>query len=390
MKKLLRYSFIILLLAYLTVMICWANHQASNEICKKVDVDILNDDEGMVFLTKDGILKELSDAHINPIGRPTYSINTDSIERLLNKFDYLEDAECVIRNNNQLVIQVSQMVPVMRVFDGNNSYYLNKEGKVMKADARYHLDVPIVRGHFYNTAQAAKLIPLAQYISADPTINSFVTGIDYKGPNNIFIVPNIHGHVVNIGNISNLDGKFEKLFKFYQEVMPVKGWYTYDTIAVKWDHQIVATRRIKEAKSMGDFGPEDDEDTPDLGTMLVSDSPEGVASAEQGNSGNSLNKRIKKEAPEKKETEKEKAKAPEKKETEHRNDRKSEKVTKEKEKEKSKKKEAPETKSKKEKEKDSKNASKKSASKSDKKKADEVTKKAFAKHSSSNHQKKEN
>lgn len=257
-----------LMVAYLACSIFIAKMQADSAICKKVEVEILNAGN-TVFLTKDGVLKELRGLNIYPEGKPIKEINTDKIERLLGKYDYLEGAECLIVNNEKLLIEVKQILPVMRVFDGNKSYYLNKDGKRMRADARYHIDVPVVKGNFNNRFTAKSLLPLVEYIAADSALNTFVTMIEARDSNNIFIVPMIHGHVVNLGQPKDFESKFKKLRLMYKEVMPVMGWYTYDTVSVKWDYQIVATRRKKKVEEQVVFGPNDDEPEPDLETISL-------------------------------------------------------------------------------------------------------------------------
>ena len=52
--------------------------------------------------------------------------------------------------------------------------------------------------------------------------------------------------------------------------MPKRGWNAFDTISVKWDHQVVATRRLKAAPQTIESYPEDDEQAPDIQTMDVS------------------------------------------------------------------------------------------------------------------------
>jgi len=75
--------------------------------------------------------------------------------------------------------------------------------------------------------------------------------------------------VVNIGNADGFDNKFAKLKLFYSEVLPKRGWNTYDTISVKWNHQIVATRRVKAVPQIIEYDPEDDEQAPDIETMTT-------------------------------------------------------------------------------------------------------------------------
>nr|CDL66449.1 unnamed protein product [uncultured bacterium] len=46
-------------------------------------------------------------------------------------------------------------------------------------------------------------------------------------------------------------------------VLPVKGWNFYDTISLKWDHQIVATRRKPGSRLNIAIADENDEEKPD-------------------------------------------------------------------------------------------------------------------------------
>jgi hypothetical protein len=51
--------------------------------------------------------------------------------------------------------------------------------------------------------------------------------------------------------------------------MPQRGWNTFDTISVKWNHQVVATRRTKAVQQVIVDAPDDDEQAPDIQTMTV-------------------------------------------------------------------------------------------------------------------------
>jgi hypothetical protein len=124
-------------------------------------------------------------------------------------------------------------------------------------------------------------LPLIDYVEGDSLLHSLVTMYCVRDTNNIIIVPNISGHVVNIGNTSGLDNKFAKLKLFYSEVLPKRGWNTYDTISVKWNHQIVATRRVKAVQQTVEYDPEDDEQAPDIETMTTGTAAEANVIKEQ-------------------------------------------------------------------------------------------------------------
>lgn len=264
----LKYTLLIIAIAALGVGIVWTNTQAASDKCRHMLIDIVNTDS-VAFVTKASILNMVNSSELNPEGKAISQINTDKIEQVLNASEYIENSECVIQENNNIHITVTQLIPILRVFDGDESYYLNKDGKRMNASSRFHTDVPIVSGKFTHHADALIVQPIAEYVQKDKTLRDLVTMYSVKNPNNIIIVPCIYGHVINFGNNQGIENKFKKLKKFYQEVMPEKGWLTYDTITLKWDHQIVASRRSKKAKKVVLYNPEEEEVAPPIESIMI-------------------------------------------------------------------------------------------------------------------------
>ena len=264
----LKYTLLIIAIAALGVGIVWTNTQAASDKCRHMLIDIVNTDS-VAFVSKASILNMINSLELNPEGKTISQINTDKIEQALNSSEYIENSECVIQENNNIHITVTQLIPILRVFDGDESYYLNKEGKRMNASSRFHTELPIVCGKFTNHADALIVQPIAEYVQKDKALKDLVTMYTVKDSNNIIVVPCIYGHVINFGNNKGIDNKFKKLKKFYQEVMPEKGWLTYDTITLKWNHQIVASRRSKKAKKVVLYNPEEEEVAPPIESIMI-------------------------------------------------------------------------------------------------------------------------
>ena len=272
MKRLIQNSILLILAIALTAGILWARGKPQGELCSAIEVEVINADSTS-FVTPQGVLSDLKGQGIEVIGQHMGEIDASSIEEALRKSPYLENADCVKCQDGRLLIRVSQLVPVMRVFDGDASYYVNRAGKRMGASSFYHCDVPVVQGHFTRKYPATRLLPLIDFIEKDSLLHSLVTMFQVNDTNNIIIVPNFSGHVVNIGNATGFENKFAKLKLFYGEVLPKKGWNTYDTISVKWDHQVVATKRVKAVQKILDVDPADDEQAPDFQTMALGAAP---------------------------------------------------------------------------------------------------------------------
>lgn len=260
----------IVLLAYLVTALSLSSEAGSERRCAGLRIAV-NDTTSMKFVTAGELARELGTIPSRAKGMRLLDIDTDSIERILSRIDKIESAQAVRLSDGYVLVNVDPMRPVARVFDGDKSYYINREGKRISADARYHIDVPVIQGRIADTQSMARdLLPLIDYIAADSLWNSLVSMIKIDSPTDVMLVPIIRGQIINFGTPDNFENKFRRLRRMYTEVLPVKGWNNYDTISVKWSGQIVATRRHKQL-SRPAVEVEEVDEADDIGTMLAAD-----------------------------------------------------------------------------------------------------------------------
>ncbi len=233
----------VLLGGYLIAATILSSRAADDRLCTDVIISV-HDTSTLKFINPFELSRELGDLPRTALKTRLRDINIDSIERALSQFDKIERVNINILSGGQLHIDVYQMQPVARIFDNiGPSYYINRTGKRIIANARYHIDVPVVYGKFNDKFPATSILSLIDFIAADSTWTDFVTMIKVESPNDIILIPAVCNHVINIGDTSNYNEKFSKLRPFYNQVMKEKGWEYYDTIYVKWRGQIVAHRR---------------------------------------------------------------------------------------------------------------------------------------------------
>lgn len=263
MKKILLITTAVILAVYLIATFFWTGSFSAEEKCAGITVNI--EKSSTNYVTTEFILSELDREGLNPKGKPVNEAGTDKIEAMFNGKDYVESADCYITNDGIMHLDIVPIKPVMRIFDSTGSYYLNRQGKRMAANTNIFIDLPVVTGNFSDSKEPLKLLPMLEYIEKDEFLRDLVTQVEVKDTNNIFIVPNIVGHIINMGTTDHFQSKFAKLMRMYKEVLPVKGWETYDTINLKWDHQIVATKRNKKSRlSIETYDPTTEEEAPTL------------------------------------------------------------------------------------------------------------------------------
>lgn len=243
-KTIFKWLILTVLFAYAIGMAIWANAEAAKQPCVGIEVHIA-DSRSADPVTVKGVSEELSKFPHKIVGTPLLALNTREIENYLSRYSNFEDVECAVTTAGNLNVSIVPMIPELRVFDDQRSYYINKDGKRIESKANFFVDVPVVTGHFTESFTPRNLLCVTRFIQKDPILSHLVGMVEFRDPDNIILVPRIHGHVINIGDTNRLQEKRAALVTMYRKVIPYKGWETYDTISLKFRGQIVATRRDK-------------------------------------------------------------------------------------------------------------------------------------------------
>lgn len=247
--KLLKWLALIALMAYTAFISVWAISRAQATRCRGIEIRVQQKGILTDSTTQAGIVGELARYDSKLIGRPVGQINTEEIEKYFLRFNNFQDVQCALSSSGKLLIDVVPLMPEMRVFSNGDSWYINKDGKRLNADARFNADVPVVAGKFNSRIKPKDLLRLVRFINADKTYRDLFTMVKVDSENDILLIPRVAGHIINLGDTSRLQAKFKKIMTAYHEILPYRGWQTYDTISVKFKGMIVATRRDKSQRS---------------------------------------------------------------------------------------------------------------------------------------------
>lgn len=254
-----------LLLLYTVFAIALTRAEKRMSLYSGIDIEVA-DSVGTGFVTAADVDRSLGGLRAICAREPRGKINTLALERRLQAMPSVESASVTQLNNGRLRLTVRPLIPVLRVLDGDSSYYVNAAGKTISSDLGNFVDVPVIVGHFKSGKDVARMVPMFSYIHQHPDCDALVSSVSVSPRGDIIIVPAVAGHVINMGDTSRVEDKFNRLRRFYSEVMPVKGWQYFDTLSVKYNGRIVATRADKRpaklaipviADSLADNAPEE-------------------------------------------------------------------------------------------------------------------------------------
>ncbi|OPZ98318.1 MAG: hypothetical protein BWY70_01259 [Bacteroidetes bacterium ADurb.Bin408] len=261
-KKLKRILFIggwVVLVIVVSFLIFMAQKRQRNLVCKELIINLETKNE-VALVHKDSLYKLITDSIGEVKGKMLGAVNLHRIEKVLGSNPYLKDIVVYKTLKGEIVINVSQRVPVVHVFTRNNeNFYIDNEGVMFPTSDLFTVYVPVAMGVIYEVYEQGlnlrnpisinkypvlyKVYIMAAYLSRDEFLGAFMDQIYINERGDIELIPKLGKHNVLVGNIDNMEEKFKKLKVFYDKVLKKMGWDAYETINLKNSNQIVCTTK---------------------------------------------------------------------------------------------------------------------------------------------------
>ena len=152
-----------------------------------------------------------------------------------------------------MVVRADQRKPVARLFYDNAEYFIDDEGVLLPMSRLGDCDVLVATGDFTEplrldslNLQVTLLAQLAAYLDKHPDYLDIIDQIHVERNGELMLSPKLGDHVVELGDLTGLDDKFDRLINFYRRGMPRAGWNTYSKISLKFKGQVVCTKKNKQ------------------------------------------------------------------------------------------------------------------------------------------------
>lgn len=250
-KTTLKIVLLLVLLGYVAFAFAFVHEENAKRICTGIDLRIVGNTLPDSVL-KHGVNSQLAKYGHQLKGMPLEKIDIKGLEDYLSAFSNFESVECSINPDSRVRITIAPIKAEVRVFtDKGPSFYINRYGKRIKADAEFFIDVPVLIAPEKYENCISSALSVIRYVGSDPELSPLISAYKIDGPNDLIIIPRLHGHVINFGDSTRLNEKRAAIMAAYRNVLPAKGWNTYDTISVKFKNQIVASRRNKALSQHG-------------------------------------------------------------------------------------------------------------------------------------------
>jgi len=230
------------------VAVLGASQRQEVKMLNEIDIYVTNGSKYQ-FLDKQELWNDLiTKKDIKEHKTPLSKLNLRELEAAASVNPWVAKAQAYVDNQSNLHINVTQRVPVARIFYRNGeSLYLDTSLSLLPlSDMFTHYttivtNVPAGLPDSTNKALRSKIITLVKFIERDTFWSSQIDQVVVNDHSSFELIPVLGSHKILMGDTTDLKYKFENLFAFYKDVLNKIGWDKYDVLDVRYRDQIVAS-----------------------------------------------------------------------------------------------------------------------------------------------------
>ena len=232
-KKIFPFIFILILIIYLGFFSIKRNLDRNIESLK---ITFKNDRSN--FLNDKIIIDKFNLNNLIKKKNKKNKISLDSIESLITKNDYVDDATLYFTFDSKLNIEINENIPLLEV-QSNQKYYLDENGKSFPILKKNLFKLPVVRGEI-NKDSFVEIIQFYQTISQSDFLKNEIIEIFYY-PNDYRIKLKSYDFIVEWGQNKRFNRKLNKLLVFCNYLNNVEKQSVYKNVNLKFKNQVVTT-----------------------------------------------------------------------------------------------------------------------------------------------------
>ena len=242
--RVLKIIFILLLPACLIAAYIFAQYKYAEEVCNNIKVVLLNPKEQQ-YLSEGDILKMVSDNKLSIMGIGLKEIDLNKIEKTIQKNPIVKNNECYLTTSGNVVIEVEQRIPELRVITNTESYYIDRDRKKMPLSEKIVIYLPVATGDIKEEFAQNNLYDFVQFLKNNKKWENQIEEIIVTENENIELIPRIGKQLILFGKMSNFEEKFNAIDLLYTQVFSKTGWNYYNKIDLRYEGKIICTKNIQ-------------------------------------------------------------------------------------------------------------------------------------------------
>ena len=228
-----------MLIALTVIVFAFTEKKQGEQLVQLNQINIeMSEDQ---FLTKNIVLQYIEKHNFAYDGVVFTQFYLNDLEDILLKHPAVKKAEVYSSQQGDMNIKLQQRKAIVRIKTTDADYYLDEDGLEMPLSKEYTPRIIIVSGDV-NQKHHASIYAFIQIITKSEFWKSQITQLHFSG-DQVVLIPRVGNQKIHFGMLVNSSEKLDNLYQFYTQAMPVKGWQTYSDISLKYNNQIVCTKK---------------------------------------------------------------------------------------------------------------------------------------------------
>lgn len=228
----------ICLMICITSLYAFSGHRSDTRRVEEVSLKFIG--ENNLYLTKSMVNKLLIQNYGIIKNMPKEKLDLDTIEKVIETNEMVKSAQVYLTIDGKLTSKIVQRQPIGRV-EGKTKFYLDEEGKNMPLSRNHSARVPIITGNITGKSLEDVYVIL-KYINRDEFLRKNVIGIHIEHEDNYQLKFRVENFVVNLGDVENLEQKFNNFKAFYTKAAKDKTLENYNIVSLEFNNQVVCTK----------------------------------------------------------------------------------------------------------------------------------------------------
>ena len=239
--KLFNWTNIRLLLMFVLVIFLFSFTSKRNENRKLKKSVILFVGNTEPFVKQETVNKLLIENNEGVSSIQKVNLDLNKLEKNLNAQEMIEKSDVYVSIDGVLKAVVRQKTPIARIFDNEDSFYIDYEGNRMPLSTNFTARVPLVSGGI-NKNNNEDLAQLLRIIHDDPFLKKNIIGIEIMPNGSLKMHNRNFDFQIDFGKLINMEHKFKNYKAFFQKAVLDSSLYKYKKIDLRFTEQVVCTK----------------------------------------------------------------------------------------------------------------------------------------------------
>ncbi|MEX0290706.1 MAG: cell division protein FtsQ/DivIB [Flavobacteriaceae bacterium] len=221
-----------------TALYAFSNVRSKQKKVSGIQIEFVGDEN--LYVSQTTVNKLLIQNYGSLSNVPKEKLVLNTIEKVIEANEMVKSAQVYLTIDGELTSKIVQRQPIGRV-EGNSKFYLDEDGKSMPLSDNHTARVPIITGKI--TAKSLEDVHvILEYINEDDFLRKNVIGIHIEDEEKYQLKFRVENFVVNLGDVSDLEKKFNNFKAFYAKAIRDKTLDDYQIVSLEFNNQVVCTK----------------------------------------------------------------------------------------------------------------------------------------------------